>query len=96
MLQVVLKPEFSDWLEGLRDQRAKARIASRLARLANGNLGDHKRFDALLELRVDYGPGYRLYAVQRGNALVIVLCGGDKGSQDRDIARARALAALQP
>lgn len=93
MIEVRSLPAFIEWLSGLRDVRAKARIAERIRRAELGNLGDHKRFDGLLELRLDYGPGYRLYAVQRGNELVILLCGGDKGSQRKDITRAKELAA---
>ncbi|WP_027173485.1 type II toxin-antitoxin system RelE/ParE family toxin [Methylobacterium sp. 10] len=84
---------FDGWLRGLRDARAKARVALRLDRLAHGNAGDMKSVgEGVSELRIDYGPGYRIYFVRRGEALVILLCGGDKGSQDRDIARAKAIA----
>ncbi|KQO41555.1 MULTISPECIES: type II toxin-antitoxin system RelE/ParE family toxin [Methylobacterium] len=84
---------FDGWLRGLRDTRATARIALRLDRLAHGNPGDVKPVgEGVSELRIDYGPGYRIYFVRRGEALVILLCGGDKGSQDRDIARAKAIA----
>ena len=84
---------FDGWLRGLRDTRATARIALRLDRLAHGNPGDVKPVgEGVSELRIDYGPGYRIYFVRRGEALVILLCGGDEGSQDRDIARAKAIA----
>jgi putative addiction module killer protein len=84
---------FDGWLRGLRDTRVTARIALRLDRLAHGNPGDVKPVgEGVSELRIDYGPGYRIYFVRRGEALVILLCGGDKGSQDRDIARAKAIA----
>jgi len=63
-----------------------------IAAAQDGLLGDVKRFDGLIEFRIDHGPGYRLYAVQRGNVLIILLCGGDKESQPRDIATARAMA----
>jgi len=76
----------------LDDIKAKARILRRIERAQNGNLGDHKRFDGLLEMRIDYGPGYRLYAVQQGKVLIILLCGGDKSSQKRDIRKALELA----
>ena len=90
----VLRPTsiFSAWLHGLRDRRAQARIAMRLDRLEEGNLGDVKYFDGIGELRIDYGPGYRIYFVRRGEVIVILLCGGDKASQARDIAKAQALA----
>lgn len=84
---------FDGWLRGLRDTRATARIALRLDRPAHGNAGDVKPVgEGVSELRIDYGPGYRIYFVRRGEALVVLLCGGDKGSQDRDIARAKAIA----
>ncbi|KQP04599.1 type II toxin-antitoxin system RelE/ParE family toxin [Methylobacterium sp. Leaf93] len=84
---------FDGWLRGLRDTRATARIALRVDRLAHGNPGDVKPVgEGVSELRIDYGPGYRIYFVRRGEALVILLCGGDEGSQDRDIARAKAIA----
>ncbi|MDF2994468.1 MAG: uncharacterized protein K0R27_105 [Xanthobacteraceae bacterium] len=77
---------------GLRDIRAKARIDTRILRLANGNPGDAKFFDGIGELRIDYGPGYRVYFVQRGSVLIVLLAGGDKSSQDRDITEAKRLA----
>ncbi len=78
---------------GLRDMRARARIAVRIDRLALGNPGDVKPVgEGVSELRIPYGPGYRLYYVQKGDELVILLCGGNKGSQRRDIAAAKALA----
>ncbi|WP_397403474.1 type II toxin-antitoxin system RelE/ParE family toxin [Phenylobacterium sp.] len=93
MVQVLQTEVFSKWLRDLRDRRALARIAERLRRLALGNPGDVKPVgDGLSELRIDYGPGYRVYFVRRGEVLIVVLCGGDKASQVRDIARAKALA----
>lgn len=93
MIEVRQTEAFADWLRALRDRRAVARIAERLRRLALGNPGDVKPVgDGLSELRIDYGPGYRVYFVRRGESLVIVLCGGDKADQNRDIARAKALA----
>lgn len=84
---------FSTWFDGLRDREARARITVRIRRLSLGNPGDVKSVGkGVSELRVDYGPGYRVYFTRRGNALVILLCGGDKRSQDRDIARAIELA----
>jgi putative addiction module killer protein len=93
VVQVLQTEVFSKWLRDLRDRRALARIAERLRRLALGNPGDVKPVgDGLSELRIDYGPGYRVYFVRRGEVLIVVLCGGDKASQVRDIARAKALA----
>jgi putative addiction module killer protein len=80
----------SDWLAGLRDQRARAQIEIRVRRMAIGNFGDCKPVgEGVLELRVDVGAGYRLYCGRHGQTLVILLCGGDKSSQPADIKRAR-------
>ncbi len=84
------KAPFSSWLEGLRDARARARIRIRIERLRLGNFGDCRTVGGgLFELRVDYGPGYRVYFGRVGLRLVILICGGDKQSQQKDIARAR-------
>lgn len=83
-------PEYDAWFAGLRDTRAQGRIDVRLRRLSLGNAGDAKFFDGIGELRIDYGPGYRVYFVERGD--VIVLCGGDKRTQPRDIKAAKKLA----
>jgi putative addiction module killer protein len=83
---------FRKWWGGLRDRRAQRRIADRIARIQGGLLGDIKLFDGLIEFRINHGPGYRLYAVRRGDVLIILLCGGDKSSQDRDIRKAREMA----
>ena len=86
--------EFRSWLKGLRDRRAQERISQRIARLGVGLLGDAKPVgEGVMELRIDHGPGYRLYFIRRGPIVILLLCGGDKGSQKRDIARAKALAA---
>ena len=85
-------PEFSGWLKDLRDQRAKASIAQRLTRLAEGHFGDVKFFEGIGELKIDYGPGYQVYFQQRGAEIVILLCGGDKSTQKRDINKAVDLA----
>lgn len=83
---------FMSWLRSLRDARAIARIAVRIDRLALGNPGDVRPVgEGVSELRIDYGPGYRVYFVQRGDELVILLCGGDKSSQVEDISRAKRL-----
>ncbi|HWA63113.1 MAG TPA: type II toxin-antitoxin system RelE/ParE family toxin [Caulobacteraceae bacterium] len=93
MIEVRQTETFSDWLRGLRDHVARAIIARRIARLQAGNTGDVKPIgDGLSELRVHHGPGYRLYMARRGEALVILLCGGDKDSQSRDIRAAKRLA----
>ena len=84
---------FSRWLTALRDGQAKARIAARLRRLAFGNPGDVKPVgEGVSELRIPYGPGYRVYFVQRGSLLIVLLCGGDKKTQKRDIETAKQLA----
>jgi putative addiction module killer protein len=94
MLAIRLTEEFRAWLRGLKDRVGAARIAARLDRLAAGNPGDVKPVgQGVSELRVPHGPGYRVYFVQRGTILIVILCGGDKGSQTRDIKRAHELAA---
>jgi putative addiction module killer protein len=81
-------------MKGLADHRAKARIEARIRRLTLGNPGDVKPVGSgVSEMRIDYGPGYRVYYVQRGEVLVLLLCGGDKRTQDADIRRALAIAA---
>ncbi|MGE0668994.1 MAG: type II toxin-antitoxin system RelE/ParE family toxin [Sphingomonadales bacterium] len=84
---------FADWFARIRDRSAKARIEARLDRLSLGNPGDVRPVgEGVSELRISYGPGYRVYYVQRGDVLVVLLCGGDKSTQDRDITQAKALA----
>lgn len=93
MTELIRSATFDRWLSGLRDRRAVARIAARLDRLASGNPGDAQPVgDGVSELRINYGPGYRVYFIQRGPVLIILLCGGDKSSQDRDIKQAKVLA----
>ena len=92
MIEVRQTAEFRKWWHGLRDRRAQRRIADRIARIQGGLLGDFKLFDGLMEFRIDHGPGYRLYAVRRGELLIILLSGGDKSSQDRDIRKAEEMA----
>ena len=83
---------FADWISGLKGRRAIARIDIRIRRLSLGNMGDVKSLgEGMSELRVDYGPGYRLYFVRRGERIVILLSGGDKKRQTADIARARQM-----
>src|SRR6266545_1111133 len=84
---------FSLWLRTLRDQRAKARIVARIRRASFGNVGDVRSVGAgVSEMRIDHGPGYRVYFVRRGDTLIVLLCGGDKSTQDRDIEKAKAIA----
>jgi putative addiction module killer protein len=81
---------FEEWLAQLNDKKAVARVLARLARVRQGNLGDCKSVgEGVSELRVDYGPGYRIYFGQKGRTLVVLLCGGDKRTQGRDIRLAK-------
>jgi putative addiction module killer protein len=81
---------FTEWLSGLDDRQARARIQARIARVAVGNLGDVEPVGSgVLELRVDWGPGYRVYFARIGQVMVLLLCGGDKRKQPRDIERAK-------
>ncbi len=92
-MQIKQTETFRLWESRLKDRRARTVIASRLMRLGEGLLGDAPTVgDGVRELRIHYGPGYRIYFVQHGNALVILLCSGDKSSQKRDIATAKTLA----
>lgn len=85
---------FLKWERSLGDGRARAVIAARINRLAYGLSGDVKPVgDSISEIRIHYGPGYRIYFTRRGAEIILLLCGGDKGSQKRDIAAAKALAA---
>ena len=93
MLEVRQAPAFTAWLAKLKDVHAVARIIARLRRFEFGNLGDVKPVgEGVSEARIDYGPGYRLYFVKRGDTLIVMLCGGDKRTQDADIKRARIMA----
>ena len=93
MIEVRQSATFEAWLAALRDGRAKARIAVRLRRLALGNAGDAKSVgEGVSEMRIDYGPGYRVYYRKIGAQIVLLLCGGDKSSQAADIAWAKRLA----
>lgn len=93
MYEIRRTAEFVEWLDRLRDQRARVRVLSRLDRVSEGNLGDHKPVgQAVSELRIDYGPGYRIYYTKKGRTIVVLLIGGDKSNQERDIKRAIQLA----
>lgn len=94
MYEVEKTAEFDEWLKALTDQRAVAKIVSRIERLGQGNPGDVKAVgEGISEMRVQYGPGYRVYYKQTGKTIMLMLCGGDKASQDKDIKRAKDIAA---
>jgi putative addiction module killer protein len=81
---------FAEWFSSLRDVNAKIRIDKRLERVSSGNLGDCRSVgEGVCELKIDYGPGYRVYFGQVGSAIVLLLCGGDKSTQDEDISKAK-------
>lgn len=93
MVEVRQTEVYARWFRRLRDRQARVRIDSRIRRLSLGNPGDVRPVgEGVSEIRIDYGPGYRVYFVERGQALIILLAGGDKDSQERDIQRALALA----
>lgn len=93
MITVAQTQTFRAWFEGLRDRTAQKHILVRIGRLERGNFGDVKPVgEGVSELRIHYGPGYRLYLAQRGQEWVLLLCGGDKSSQSRDISAAKRMA----
>ncbi|WP_417419206.1 type II toxin-antitoxin system RelE/ParE family toxin [Hoeflea sp.] len=93
MIEVRQSETFTRWLDGLRDRNARIRIATRIRRMEMGNPGDVKAVgEGVSEMRITYGPGYRVYFVQDGKTVVVLLCGGDKSSQSRDIAHAKQMA----
>lgn len=92
MIAVRKTAVFLDWFNALRDIRAQARIQTRIDRLSLGLLGDVKFFQGIGELRIDYGPGYRIYFARRGDQIIILLHGGDKSTQDKDIRKALEMA----
>ena len=93
MVEIRKTATFAKWIDGLRDIRSRARILARIERLATGHAGDVKPVgEGVSEMRIDYGPGYRVYFRKRGRSLVILLAGGDKRSQQRDINTALRLA----
>ncbi|MBC6474199.1 MAG: type II toxin-antitoxin system RelE/ParE family toxin [Hormoscilla sp. GM102CHS1] len=84
------KITFAEWFDSLRDRKAKAKIKERLKRVSFGNLGDHRSVgESVFELRINYGPGYRVYFGQTGSTIVLLLCGGDKSTQQQDIRKAK-------
>lgn len=93
MFELRQTDRLANWLAGLRDERARARILKRLDRARDGNLGDVAPVGGgVSEMRIFYGPGYRVYFIQRGSELIVLLCGGDKSTQAADIEEAKALA----
>lgn len=93
MFEIRTTRVFAKWLDGLRDVRARARVLVRVERLADGNPGDVKPVgEGVSEMRIDYGPGYRVYFMQRGEEVIVLLAGGDKRTQEADIQRALRLA----
>ena len=93
MFEIIETSEYWRWFEALRDLKARHRIQARLTRLTLGNLGDFESVGGgVFELRIDCGPGYRVYFVRQGGVAILLLAGGDKSTQARDIARAKRLA----
>jgi putative addiction module killer protein len=92
MIEIVTTNIFDAWFESLRDMQAKRRIQARIDRMESGNFGDSEPVgEGISEARIHCGAGYRVYFMQRGKAVVVLLCGGDKSSQKRDIARAKQI-----
>jgi putative addiction module killer protein len=93
MVEVIKTADFDEWLTKLRDRAGRLRVLQRIDRLANGNPGDAKSVgEGVLELRLDVGPGYRVYYAHHGEVLILLLCGGDKSTQQNDIDKAHRLA----
>lgn len=96
MLKVLRTSVFANWINDLRDSKARARIQARIERLIIGNPGDVKSVGSgVSEMRIDYGPGYRVYFTRRGTTIVLLLAGGTKDSQERDIKQAQELARMR-
>ena len=94
MIELIKTDVFDRWLRDLRDTRARAKVAARIKRLSLGNPGDVKPIgEGVSEMRIPYGPGYRVYYITRGPIVVVLLCGGDKSTQSNDIEQAKAIAA---
>ena len=93
MVEIIESATFKRWVRRLRDKRAVARIDARLRNVALGHFGDTRALgDGIAEMRIAYGPGYRLYFLREGATVVVLLCGGAKGTQRRDIERAKRIA----
>jgi len=93
MIEIRQTEEFSKWFEKLKDKTARAKIAVRIRRISLGNIGDVKPVgEGISELRLNYGPGYRVYFAQRGSQLIVLLAGGDKTTQSADIKKAKKIA----
>lgn len=93
MVEIRKTQEFTEWEDSLRDRAARQRVAVRVLRLAHGNPGQHRALTGgVVEMKIDFGPGYRVYYTQRGAELILLLVGGDKSSQQADIALALRLA----
>jgi putative addiction module killer protein len=92
MIEVRQTDVFTKWIGGIADANAKARILVRIRRLAMGNAGDSKNLGSVGEMRIDYGPGYRVYFTRKGRTIFVLLCGGDKRTQRRDIRIAQIMA----
>ena len=94
-MQILRTKEFATWLNDLRDRQGRAKIMARIDRLEEGNPGKTRSVGAgVVEMKIDFGPGYRVYFIQRGEVVIVLLCGGDKSDQEKDIQRAKALAGL--
>jgi putative addiction module killer protein len=94
-VQILRTREFATWLNGMRDRQGRAKILARIDRLEEGNPGKTRSVGAgVVEMKIDFGPGYRVYFIQRGEVVIVLLCGGDKSVQEKDIQRAKALASL--
>lgn len=92
MYQIIKTAYFEKWQKGLKDTKAKAKIEVRIRRMETGILGDIKPVgEGVSETRIHYGPGYRLYFCQRGEVVIVLLCGGDKSTQSKDIERAKEI-----
>lgn len=93
MIKILTSETFASWIDGLKDRKNRARILDRIDRLAGGNFGDCAPIGGgVSELRMHFGPGYRVYFLRQGQTIVVLLNGGDKGSQAKDIKRAKAMA----
>ncbi|KGK41056.1 addiction module antitoxin RelB [Nitrincola sp. A-D6] len=93
-MEIIKTDVFDQWLKNLRDTRGRAKIATRIKRLSLGNPGDVKPVgEGVSEMRIPYGPGYRIYYIAKGPIILLLLCGGDKSTQSRDIELAKAIAA---